>query len=120
MREEWYYQVLSCGNNQYRTLLDVCLDVHMTNAGSFDRPAGFQCNDILALEHALATWKEDLPRSKQWDDAVKTLIELVLREKPCSIYLGNELAKKGQLQTDFLAQLPNNGWVNRVPPEPRG
>ena len=66
---------------KFRSLLDICLDVHMHTQGSSDElaPQEYEYEkETLAI--ALNNWKEGLPRSKAFDDAVKNLIQLTLNE----------------------------------------
>lgn len=62
------------------TLLDVALDVHMTAVGSFDRSEERHTKDVVILQYALDHWKEGSPKSLQFDNAVRELIEAALEE----------------------------------------
>lgn len=63
------------------TLLDICLETHMSHTGSSDplREEDLQRN-ILVLQTAVDNWKDELVRSKRFDDAVLELCRATLAE----------------------------------------
>lgn len=66
----------------YSNLLNICLDLHMQNSGSYDgmNKVVFKCL-VSILEDALNEWKETTHlKYKQFDDAVKNLIIATLEE----------------------------------------
>lgn len=66
---------------KFRNLLEICLDVHMYTTGSSDdlSPDEYEY-DKQTLAIALNNWREEIPRSKAFDDAVKALIQATLNE----------------------------------------
>lgn len=68
-----------------RNLLAIALEVHMTNSGAMERHPQEQQDDIKCLLTALNEWKEGLPRSKAFDDQVKTLLERTILEATLAI-----------------------------------
>lgn len=66
---------------KFRNLVDICLDVHMHTQGSSDdlSPQEYE-HDKETLGIALNTWRDEHPRSKSFDDAVKNLIQATLNE----------------------------------------
>ena len=67
------------------TLLDVCLETHMSHTGSGDplREEDLQRN-ILVLQTAVGNWRQELIRSKRFDDAVLELCRATLAEVAAS------------------------------------
>ena len=63
-----------------RNLLQIALDVHMTNTGAMERHPDEQADDTKTLHLRLREWKEGLDRLRRFDDSVKNLIESVLLE----------------------------------------
>ena len=61
-----------------RSILQVALDVHMTNTGSYERSDTDQQEDIQLLRRKLDTWEP--PYTNAFDDAVRILIEMVWLE----------------------------------------
>ena len=63
------------------TLLDVCLETHMSHTGSSDplREEDWQRN-ILVLQTAVNNWRDELVRTKRFDDAVLELCRATLAE----------------------------------------
>jgi len=68
--------------NVHRTLPAICVDVHMISCGSADySDDGKQYEyDKETLQIALDNWQESIPSNKMFDDAVKNLIEVTLKE----------------------------------------
>ena len=64
-----------------RSLLDVALDVHMTNTGSYERSKQAQDNDIEVITLVLKTWEPTVHRKyEEFDNAVKNLLTITLKE----------------------------------------
>lgn len=72
-REHWVQVILGT-----RSVLDVALDVHMTANGGLERGMGPQTEDVRALRHIDATWKND--GICDFDDAVRAVIKAALVE----------------------------------------
>lgn len=64
----------------FTTLFDVCLDLHMGNNGSGDPWVFNRERSVHILKMALAHWREGPEFSKDFDDAVKNLVEVTLAE----------------------------------------
>lgn len=64
----------------FRSLMDVCLDLHMWNNGSGDPWATNRQECLLILQTALEYWTEGTNSAKEFDDAVKNLIQVTLDE----------------------------------------
>lgn len=64
------------------TLLDVCLETHMSHTGSSDplSEEDLQRN-VSVLQAAVDNWREELARSKRFDDAVLELCRAALAEQ---------------------------------------
>lgn len=77
-------------NSGFGNLLNICLELHMSNTGSSD-VIGFTKKIFLVtiLEQALEEWKEGPTSSKPFDDAVKNLIEITIKEYKDSVYFYN-------------------------------
>lgn len=66
---------------KFRSLLDICLDVHMHTRGSSDELSPHEYEyDRETLAIALNNWREEHPTAKLFDDAVKNLIQVTLNE----------------------------------------
>ncbi len=67
-----------------RNFLEVALDVRMTASGAADRSYASwesdQEKDINILRWKLDNWEPGLPRYQKVDNAVRTLIKVVLEE----------------------------------------
>lgn len=63
------------------TLLDICIETHMSHTGSSDplREEDLQRN-ISVLQTAVDNWKDELVRTKRFDDAVLELCRATLAE----------------------------------------
>ena len=64
----------------FRSLMGVCLDLHMWNNGSGDPWATDRQGCLLVLQAALEFWEEGPPAAKEFDNAVKNLIQVTLDE----------------------------------------
>lgn len=66
---------------KFRSLLEICLDVHMHTRGSSDALSPHEYEyDKETLAIALNNWREEHPQSKPFDSAVKNLIQVTLDE----------------------------------------
>lgn len=79
-REQWVEEILGD-----RSVLEVALDVHMTNTGAMERPFGdngvYQRRDIDALLEIDRSWKPTmLDKSRRFDNAVREVVRAVLAE----------------------------------------
>ncbi len=64
-----------------RSVLDVALDVHMTNTGAYDRPSQDQQDDLSVLREYLDNWRPSIPKEcERFDNAVKEVIQAALVE----------------------------------------
>lgn len=64
----------------FRSLVNVCLDLHMWNNGSGDPWATDRQKCLLILQTALEHWTEGPAYAKEFDDAVRSLIQVTLDE----------------------------------------
>lgn len=74
-REQWAVNILDG-----RSILDCCLDVHMTTTGASERTLTEQSNDLDVLEHTLAKWRAGHKNAVNFDNAVRQLIVATLEE----------------------------------------
>jgi hypothetical protein len=74
MRSEHYTK--TAGN---RSVLDICLDVHMCTTGAYPRHKQEQEDDIDCLEEVLENWTDSIHAPK-FDNAVRKLIQVTLDE----------------------------------------
>lgn len=66
---------------KFRSLLDICLDVHMHSSGSSDELSPHEYEyDKKTLQIALDHWEEQIPQCELFDGAVKNLIQATLNE----------------------------------------
>lgn len=63
-----------------RSILQCALDVHMTETGSYERDIYEQISDVFVLENVINEWKPSLPKYEEFDNAVKNLITIVIKE----------------------------------------
>lgn len=63
-----------------RSLLEICLDVHMTHEGSMERFGLDQIKDLELLNEWLDTWEPSTPKSELFDEAVRQLILATIAE----------------------------------------
>ncbi len=71
-----------------RSLLDIALDVHMTNTGSCERSKEEQTQDKIILHTALDTWESSNKKWEKFDNCVQELLITALHEE--SWYEQNE------------------------------
>ncbi len=63
------------------TLLDICLETHMSHTGSSDPLCELDLRrNILVLRTAVEHWKQESVRSQRFDDAVLALCYATLAE----------------------------------------
>jgi hypothetical protein len=72
-REPWVQAAMGS-----RSVLQVCLDVHMDARGSYQRGTGCQELDIRVLRHVVETWKNH--GICEFDDAVLHLVRTTVAE----------------------------------------
>lgn len=63
-----------------RNLLSICLDVHMTSTGAYERSVKDNNEDVEILYEALDIWEENTKFTEKFDEVVKSLIEITLEE----------------------------------------
>lgn len=63
-----------------RSLLDICLEVHAATTGAGDLDPASYISDIHLLRDALLQWEGAPPQTKEFDAAVKQLIEVTIKE----------------------------------------
>jgi hypothetical protein len=78
-----------------KTVLDVCLMLHMSNTGSAD-PLTLEDEDksLKLLKMMLSKWADSHVSSKRFDDAVKNLIEATLIETELHRYKFDKYIKE--------------------------
>ena len=68
-------------NSGFSNLLNICLELHMSNTGSSDCLNDEQKTFLATiLEQALEEWNDGFIKYKLFDDAVENLIEKTLKE----------------------------------------
>lgn len=69
----------------FGNLLNICLELHMSNTGSSDALNGDQRSFLInILKQAIADWTEGSGKDKKFDNAVLYLIQTTLEE--CSLH----------------------------------
>jgi hypothetical protein len=63
-----------------RSLLDIALDVHMTNTGAYERGEQSYVADLRHLAKKLEEWEPGHANSLDFDMAVRELVEAALQE----------------------------------------
>ena len=61
-------------------ILTVALNVHMYVAGSYDTMLEDHKLNVKTLQYALANWEEYNSKPKEFDNAVKKIIEIAIKE----------------------------------------
>jgi len=61
-------------------VLQMCLDVHMATCGSSDCDPHKQKIDVYLLESILKEWEPSPPFTMEFDEAVKNLIKITVKE----------------------------------------
>lgn len=65
----------------YNNLLDICLDLHMANTGSFqDVPTNKYKFLVSILKQSIEEWVDGNAKYKSFDEAVRNLIKATIEE----------------------------------------